>query len=180
MLDAMRPLRLPLLLVAFVFAACAGDDGDSAAPTTTTTTGPATTGELVDPPPPAATEIDCEAMADPHFELAFSTQFLAQLISNAQFEAIADGTIDVDFDDIREAVAALRPLDDVEDNIVGSVDDSLDRIDRAAALAAAAADSDDPESTAAFAELQTVIGDSAALVAAMGPINYAFGEAGCF
>lgn len=183
MLDVVLAPRILIPLVALLLAACAGD-GDDAAPTTTaeptnTTITTTIAGELVDPPPPAATDIDCEAMADPLFELSFSNQFLAQLVSNDQFELIADGTVDVDFAAVREAVAALRPLDSVE-NPLGSVDEGLDRIDRAAALAAVAAESDDPESTAAFAELQTVIGDDAAFIGSIGPVNYAFGEAGCF
>lgn len=162
-------------------AGCSGDDDDAAATTTTTTTSaPPTTGVAVDDPPPAATEIDCAAMKDPLFELAFSNPFLASLVSNDQFELIDDGTVDVDFDAVRDAVAALRPLDQVDPNPVGSVDEGLDRIDRAAALAAVAAEADDPSSSPAFDELQKVIADDAAFIGSLGPVNYAYGESGCF
>ncbi len=175
-------LRLPIAIVAVVAVVTAGcsSGGDDTTTASSTTTRATATSVVVDDPPPAATEIDCPAMKDPLFELTFSNRFLAGLVSNDQFELIADGTVDVDFDVVREAVAALRPLAEVEPNPVGSVDEGLDRIDRAAALADAAAQDDDPSSTPAFAELQTVIADDAAFIGSLGAINYAYGEAGCF
>lgn len=157
-----------LAVVVLALVGCGDDDGGDGDAATSSTSAAST--------PPAATEIDCDAMMDAQFELSFSNQYLASLVSNAQFELIDDGTIDVDFDAIREAIAVLRPLDEV-DNPLGSVDESLDRLDRVAALAAEAAASDDPESTEAFAEIQTIIADDAAFIGGMGPVNYAYGEA---
>lgn len=175
MLAAMRRFRALLLVIGLVaVAACSGDDDTGGDASAGTDAAPGSTADGSSDDAPA--EIDCDALADPHFVLVDSAQILASMVSNSQFELVAEGAVDVDFADIRAAISALRPLDDVE-NPLGSVDESLDRLDRVAELAGVAIADPDPESTEAFAEIQPLIADGASFLGAIGPVNYAYGEA---
>lgn len=167
------------LMLALVVAGCGDDDAETGSappdpPIETVVTDDADDdsegGDV------AVDDLDCDALSDAHFTLGRSAQLLASLVSNAQFEAVADGVVDLDFGEVRMAVTALRPLDAVE-NPLGSVDEALDRFGRVTDLGAEAISSPDPESTRAFAEIQPLIDDSASFLGALGPVNYAFGEA---
>ena len=172
MLMPMRRLSVLFVVTALLASACSSDE--------TATNGPSPTSSSTRPTETVADgdvrEIDCDALRDPLFTLVSSAQLLVSLVSNSQFELVADGVVDVDFAGIRGAIADLRPLVRV-DNPLGSVDDSLDRFDRVAALADEAIGDPDPESTRAFADIQPIIADDAAFLGGIGPVNYAYGEA---
>lgn len=122
--------------------------------------------------------IDCAALQEALVTVGSGVQLLAQLTSQAQYDAVRSGAIVFDPDDFDSALAVLQPLDAYQ-NPLGSVDEALEFYGEANALARENLVVEDPFAEAKGDELAALNEDTAEFLGWQSAISYARDEAGC-
>lgn len=174
-------LLLLLLSLALLGAACGGGDdgGDDAADDTTATTASDDSGDDGGDDE-ASGDVDCPEVRDALEQLGLDVQVMAQLRTQAQYDLIARGTIELDADVTLAAIEVARALEVIEvEGTLGTVEESLDLYEEAALLAKANLAVDDPFAEAQGEELAALTADLGAFLGAQAPVNAAFDAAGC-
>lgn len=172
-------LVLAALCLALLGAACGGDDdGSDAAGDATTTT--ASDGDGDDGGDGGSGDIDCPEVREALEQLGLDVQVMAQLRTQAQYDLITRGTIQLDADVTLAAIEVARALEVIEvEGTLGTVEESLDLYEEAALLAKANLAVDDPFADAQGEELAALTADLGAFLGAQAPVSAAFDAAGC-
>lgn len=163
---------LTVVLLAVASACSSGDDGDDGA--TATTAPEASSGGAPDG------DVDCEVLVDAAQKVGFAIQILAQLHTQAQYDSVKSGVLDLQPEQTLADIETLRALEDVEiDAASGSVEASLDLYQEAAELAAENLAVDDAFADAQGDELSALVADLGAFLGNQVAVSAALDEAGC-
>lgn len=172
-------LVLVVLCLALLGAACSGGDGDDdAADDAPTTTASDAGGDDGGDGP--AGDVDCPEVREALEQLGLDVQVMAQLRTQAQYDLIARGTIQLDADATLAAIEVARALEVIEvEGTLGTVEESLDLYEEAALFAKANLAVDDPFADAQGEELAALTADLGTFLGAQAPVNAALDAAGC-
>ncbi|MCP3993305.1 MAG: hypothetical protein GY724_29850 [Actinomycetia bacterium] len=175
---------IPVLACVLLLASCgSSDDGDDSGQGVIDQQIDNSQAEADDEQPATGDEqangdIDCVALQEALVTVGVGVQLLAQLRSQAQYDAVQSGAVLFDPDDFDAALVVLRPLDDY-DKPLGSVDEALDYYGEANALARQNLAVEDPFTEAKGEELAAMNEDLTDFLSRQSAISYAKGEAGC-